>query len=151
MKVDKNDKIFKYNITYFCLIIGSVIFMFLPWMIEYGYVYPGVEILHLLPLFVITICFVVTSSILNLVFYIYDTHRAVYIVGFGLGIAGTVLGTISGIFGIYYFYAGLRGEGFLLLGSGIYWVLVALISIICILLYVNNRRGKTEKVPITDL
>ncbi|NVM03236.1 MAG: hypothetical protein HWN67_12925 [Candidatus Helarchaeota archaeon] len=149
--MDKNDKIFKYNIVYFILIIGSIIFMFLPWMVEYGYVYPGVEILHLIPLFIITICFLVTSSILNFVYYYYDTNRVVYIVGFGLGIAGTVLGTISGIFGIYYFYAGLRGEGFLLLGSGIYWVLVALILLTCVLLFVNNRRGKSQEVPITDL
>ncbi len=149
--MNKNDKLLIYNTTYFGLILGSIIFMFLPWMIEYGSVYPGVEILHLLPLFIITICFIVTSSILHFVFYIYDTSRVVYIVGFALGIAGTVLGTISGIFGIYYFYTGLRVEGFLLLGSGIYWLWVALIVLICVLLFVNNRRGKSEKLPITDL
>jgi hypothetical protein len=75
----------------------------------------------------------------------------VYIVGFALGIAGSVLSTISAIFGIYYFYAGIRGEGFLLLGSGIYWVWVALIVIFCVLLFVNNRRGISKEVPITDL
>ncbi|MFX0134770.1 MAG: hypothetical protein ACFFDN_14105 [Candidatus Hodarchaeota archaeon] len=149
--MDKNDKIFKYNITYFCLFIGSIIFMFPPWMIEYGYVYPGVEILHLIPLFIISICFLLTSSILNFVYYLYDTNRVVYIVGFALGIAGSVLSTISGIFGIYYFYTGLRSQGFFLLGSGIYWVWVALIVLVCILLFVNNRRGTSPKVPITDL
>ncbi|MHA1380054.1 MAG: hypothetical protein ACTSRG_16910 [Candidatus Helarchaeota archaeon] len=149
--MNKNDKIFKYNIIYFCSIVGSIILMFFPWRIEYSYISPGVEILHLIPLFVINICFLVASSVLYFVHYLYETNKVIYIVGFGLGIAGTVLGTISGIFGIYYFYTGLKVKGDFLAGSAFYWQFVAVILIFCVLLFVNNRRSIIQNVPITDL
>ncbi|MHA1298218.1 MAG: hypothetical protein ACTSO9_02110 [Candidatus Helarchaeota archaeon] len=149
--MNKIDKIFKYNFAYCCLIVVSAVFTFLPWRIESGYICPGVEILHLIPLFVITICFLTSSAVLYMVYYLYNSHRAVYIIAFSLGIAGTVIGTISGIFGLYYFYVSLRVQGILMIGSAAYWVWIALILLICVLLLVNLRRGTSQNIPITDL
>ena len=147
----KNDKIFKLNVIYTGLIILSVMFLFLPWSRELATENLGVEIVYLIPLFIIALCFLASSSILYLNYHIYSTHRVVYMVGFGLGLTGNVFSAISGTFGIYFSYVALRTQGVLLLGSGFYWLLAALLLIFCIIIFVNNRRDLSENVPVTDL
>ncbi len=129
--------------------------MFLPWSYEFrnffGTVYLGMEIIHLIPLFVITTCSMISSSVLYNVYYYYDSSKAVYFVGFGVGLGGTVLGMVTGIFGIYYFFVGIRNHGVFLYGSALYWSWDALQVIFCTLILVNIRRALTHGVPITHL
>ena len=148
----ENKKIFRLNIIYLIIFCLSVAFLFLPWSYELGFVYLGVEILHLFPLLILTICFFTTSAILYFVHNIYSSSRKIlYIVGFGLGLSGSTLGMISGIFGIYYCYYGLRRMGVFLWGSCLYWALDALLLISCILIFKNNLEFSSKPIPVVDL
>ena len=137
---------------YFLSFIASIIFFFLPWRIEVGeLIYLGVETIYLLPLFIINLSFMIPSIVLFFIYYIYENSKIVYIVGFSLGIAGEVIGVITGVFGIYSFFIGIRAFGVVLLGSSLYWLTIAIIIILNALIFVNFRLEKSKTVPVTDL
>ena len=146
-----NSKILNYCVMYFLAFITSAIFLFLPWRIQNGVIFLGVETIHLLSLFIINIGFMIPSIILYFIYYTYENTKIAYIVGFGVGIAGEVLGVIIGVFGIYYSFIGIRAFGIMLLGSAIYWIIIAIIIVINALILVNFHKEKTKTVPITDL
>jgi len=148
----ENKKVFKLNIIYSIIFGLSVALLFLPWSYELGIVYLGVEIIYLLPLFILTICLFTTSAILYFVHNIYSSSKKIlYRVGFALGLSGSTLGMISGMFGIYYCYYGLRRNGIFLLGSCIFWALDALLVISCIIIFKNNRELSSRPLPVVDL
>ena len=146
-----NRKIKNYCIIYFLSFVASIIFFFLPWRIEIGFIYLGVETLHLLPLFIINLSFMIPSIVLFFDYYIYENTKIIYMVGFGVGIAGCVLGVITGVFGIYYFFIGIRAFGVVLLGSCLYWLMILITIIFDGLILVNFHQEKNKTVPVTDL
>lgn len=145
------DRIFKLIIFYFFSFLISVAFMFLPWEYENEFIL-GVEIIFLIPLFTLYICFIIASSVLYLIYHLYPKQsKILYMVGFGLGLGGSVFGAISGIFGIYYFFIGIRRNGVFLLGSCLYWLWDAILTILCPLIFVKNRHISPKTVPVIDL